>query len=376
MNMKRKSDLQGPHKTKLENKQLVKLRSFFWLGWLIVLSMLSACNSSSLMDSFWDEFSTWFNSEDVTTPQPDVYSTPQGVEYELPVYSQNLGEISSLTVSPDFETVIGASEFGIFLFESMDDLTSQQILIENPRDIVISPQKESIAWISDSTNINIMDLSTKGIAPIIIDGGDAITSLTYSSSGNHLAFSSTAKDIQVYDINGRSKIRQWSVPEWMTNITYSPDGSEIAAASLSNFTLYLFNSDTGEINRTIEYRDSIYSNLYGVYISPTWRNIAWVSKNEIQIMDMDTEDIGSLMIHEDFVSVTVWSPNGKYISSSSISETNGELKPTVLIWNISDGSVHKEIVQKSSIQNITFSSDGSQIAVFDFEGNINIWDID
>jgi len=374
--MKRKSNLQVPHKTNLNNKQPIKLSSFWWMGWLIVMSMLSACNSLNLIDSYWDEFSTWFNSEGANTPQPDINSTPQGLEYVLPVYSQNMGEINSLTISPDFETVIGSSEFGIFLFESMDDLTSQQILSENPRDIVISPQKKTIAWVSDSTNITIVDLSTKGNTPIIIDGNDAITSLTYSSSGDRLAFSSTAKDIQVYDINSRSIIKQWGVPEWMTNITYSTDGSEIAAASLSNFTIYRFNSDTGEINRTIEWRDSTYSNLYGVYISPNWRKIAWVSKNEIQIMDMSTEDLDSLLIHEDFISITVWSPDGKYIASSSISEINGELKPTILIWNISDGSVKKEIIQKSSVQNITFSSDGSQIAVFDFEGNVNIWDID
>jgi len=376
MIMKRKSNLQVPHKTNLNNKQPIKLSSFWWMGWLIVMSMLSACNSLNLIDSYWDEFSTWFNSEGTNTPQPDINSTPQGLEYVLPVYSQNMGEINSLTISPDFETVIGSSEFGIFLFESMDDLTSQQILSENPRDIVISPQKKTIAWVSDSTNITIVDLSTKGNTPIIIDGNDAITSLTYSSSGDRLAFSSTAKDIQVYDINSRSIIKQWGVPEWMTNITYSTDGSEIAAASLSNFTIYRFNSDTGEINRTIEWRDSTYSNLYGVYISPNWRKIAWVSKNEIQIMDMSTEDLDSLLIHEDFISITVWSPDGKYIASSSISEINGELKPTILIWNISDGSVKKEIIQKSSVQNITFSSDGSQIAVFDFEGNVNIWDID
>jgi len=262
------------------------------------------------------------------------------------------------------------------LFESLDDLTSQHILSENPRNIVISPRKNTIAWISDSTNINVIDLSSKGNTPIIVDGVNPITSLTYSTGGDRIVFSSIAKNIQVYDLINKSMIKHWNVPEWLTDLTYSPDGSEIAAGSLSNFSIYIFNAETGEINRSIEWEESTYSNLYGIYISPNWQNIAWVSKNVVQIMDMDTEILGPLLLHSDFVTNTVWSSDGKYIACSTLVELNGELRHTVKVWDSLDGNLKKEIIQNSSVQNITFSSDGSQIAVFDFEGSVNIWDID
>jgi WD40 repeat protein len=296
--------------------------------------------------------------------------------YSPPVFSQNFGRVDYFFMSPDFDVTIGASEYGIFIFDSMKASAPQSILSNNPNHVTISPHKNTIAWISGDTDISILELNEYKHAPITILSENPVTSIVFSASGDRLAFSTYARELSIYNLLDKKFVSKWEAPEWLTNITYSPDGASIAGASLSSSQIVVFDVKTGEVKRIYSWRDSVYSSLYGAYISPSWRKIAWVSKNAIQIMDMENDKLGPLLNHKDFISEFAWSPDGQLVASSSLAEISGELIPYVYIWDVERGIKIKELFQEALVQNLFFSIDASQIAVFNTNGNLNIWNIE
>jgi hypothetical protein len=81
--------------------------------------------------------------------------------------------------------------------------------------------------------------------------------------------------------------QNWSLPTWLANLSFSPDGSQLAGADLANFSIYFLNVATGDVVHKLEWLDSVTPALYGVQLSPDWRYAAWVSQNVIQIMAVE-----------------------------------------------------------------------------------------
>ena len=306
---------------------------------------------------------------------PESTSETESTRYTAPVFSQNFGKVDHFFLSPDFEVTIGASEYGIFIFDSMKATAPQCLLSKNPNHVVISPQNNSIAWISSETDISILALNGNKYSPITLSSENPVTSIAYSASGDRLAFSTYACELSIYNLSEKKLVSQWEAPEWLTNITYSPDGTLIAGASLSGLKIIVIEVKTGEVKRIYNWDDSVYSSLYGAYISPSWRKIAWVSKNVVQIMDMENDKLGPLLRHKDFISEFAWSPDGQLVASSSVAEISGELVPYVYIWDVERGMKIKELFQEALVRDLFFSTDASQIAVFNSNGNLNIWNI-
>jgi WD40 repeat protein len=230
-----------------------------------------------------------------------------------------------------------------------------------------------IAWVSEGGTINTLDVSSDLSNPITVQAESPVTGLALSPSGDKLAYVSFNSRIKVQGV-GDSRVDQtWTLPNWLVNLMFSPDGSQLAGADLANFTLYFLNASTGEVINKQEWLDSVTPALYGIYLSPDWKQAAWVAQNVVQIKDIKDDSNGPLLIHQDVVRSVSWSPDGRLLATGSAALLTDRLEPAVMIWDVSSGQLLNILVQQVAVQSVAFSPDGRQLAVLDTNGNLKTW---
>jgi len=156
----------------------------------------------------------------------------------------------------------------------------------------------------------------------------------------------------------------------------SPDGNLISGVELSNFKVNIMSLITSKNLLTLSWTEHASPALYGAYFSNDWQKLAWVSQNSIQIMDVaDGGSLGNLLNHEDFVSTMAWSSDGKIIASSAAGMLEGVFVPMVIIWDASTGEQLNQLAQKEPVTQLSFSPDGTLLAMLSYGGSLEIWNI-
>jgi len=283
--------------------------------------------------------------------------------------------VNNLSISEDFEIIIGSTDSGIKIFDSIGISAFRNIDSRNSSFLDISVEKQKIAWVSENQIVTIADVDGKENLPVILNNDAPVTGLAFSPSGDQLAYSTYSGELNLFETTENIQSERWEFSEWLSNINYSPDGTLIAGVSLPNSTIYIIDIRTGENINTLKWENPVYSTLYAAHISPNWQQAAWLSKNVIQLMDLDTEELGPLLIHKDFIDNFAWSPDGQMIATSATDDNNGELVPVIYIWDAIEGELVQEIIHTAIVRNIYFSSTGSELVLFDSDGNLQIWKI-
>lgn len=315
------------------------------------------------------------NSENLLAflPQPTKEHFP--TNSELLLYSQNFGDIDNLFLSQDFQLVVGTSGNDVLIYDDLEAKSTKKIKSNNPGILIISPENEFISWVSDNNNISITNVEKKEQTPLNINNNAPITSLVFAPKSDHLAYATIKNEIKIYDISDEALKIRWSFPYWLSNLSYSSDGKTIAGVSLPSNTVYFIDVNTGEIESELSWDNPVTSKLYGGYISPDWHNIAWVSGNIVQLMDIRTGKLGPILMHKDPVTDFAWSQDSIMVASSSVVEINGELVPVVHVWDVVSGIAINTLPQNSPVRDISFSVDGKDIAIHTYGGEFMIWAI-
>jgi WD40 repeat protein len=243
----------------------------------------------------------------------------------------------------------------------------------NPLFLAASENGNSIAWVSSEKDVQFWSLSS-GSAEQIATANAAVTSLTLNSQGDRLAFATFDAQVSQIQDPANPVIENWNAPEWLSNLSFSPDGSHLAGVDLANFVIYVFSLD-GKIEKTLEWTGSASANLYGAYISPDWKEVAWVAREAVQIMDMTTGGEGAILNHKDPVSAIAWTLNSEFLATASLSMNGDEIEPVIYIWDPSKDIPIKTLPQMAPIQSLTFSPDGQDLAVLDTKGEVRVFDI-
>ena len=164
--------------------------------------------------------------------------------------------------------------------------------------------------------------------------------------------------------------------DYISNITYSPDGELLAVAS--NKGIYLYNIQTSE--RTYLHIENRFYNAE-VSFSPDGKKLAtwsksnvsefWNSGKTIHIWDVDTEKhLHSLTSHTNKIQSIAFSPDGNTLAS-------GSQDRTICLWDINTGDLIRTISgHTGGILGVTFSLDGQTLISNDWDSVVNYWDAD
>ncbi len=116
--------------------------------------------------------------------------------------------------------------------------------------------------------------------------------------------------------------------DWVTSISYSPDGKQIASAGLDG-TVKLWNTQTGQFLSSLRGHAG---GVLGVSFGPDGKQIASASKDQtVKVWDARTgKEVLSCKGHSGWVTDVSFSPDGKQIASASADNT-------VRVWDARTG---------------------------------------
>jgi WD40 repeat protein len=201
----------------------------------------------------------------------------------------------------------------------------------------------------------------------------AITGLAFSPDRSILAAATYQNQLVFWDTSNGQQISSQGIAYWLSNLSYSPDGSLLAGVDLPNFAVHIYDAVTLEEQRTLTWTESASPALYGAFFSPDWKTLAWVARGTVQLMDVATQALGPTLSHEDFVNDAAWSPDGSLISTAAAGTVNGSFSPVVFVWDAQTGELITPLVQPEVVLSIAFSPDGRELASLIAGGNLQLW---
>jgi WD40 repeat protein len=246
---------------------------------------------------------------------------------------------------------------------------------ENPSLLSVARDKAIVSWANDERLISVWQAGPNTQETTLDESDSPVTGLALSAQGDFLAYSAYDQKLVVWDVDDHQKLDAWQAPSWLANLSYSPDNHLIGGADLANFIVYIFDTETGKIERTLQWLEDASPALYGVFFSPDWRYLAWTAKNSVQIMDLDSGELGPQLMHEDFISAVAWSPDGRSLAVGAAGTVEGAFMPEIVIWDVQSGQPVITRGVQAPIESLSFSPDGSQLGILDSSGQFQVWTV-
>jgi WD40 repeat protein len=163
----------------------------------------------------------------------------------------------------------------------------------------------------------------------------------------------------------RDLLKVIDVPEGVSSVTYSPDGTRIASGS-PDHTVRLWDAKTGQqIGQPLHHDDAVTS----VAFSPNGTRIASGSADKtVRLWDAATgQPIGQPIHHDDAVTSVAFSPDGTRIAS-------GDADHTVRLWNAETGQpIGQPLRHDEAVTTVAVSPDGTRIASGSQDKTVRLW---
>jgi len=277
------------------------------------------------------------------------------------------GAIKEVAFSPDNKVLAIASDYGIYLYNSVTFAQIRYFFVEGGNSISFSPDGKLLASGSDDNTIKIWDISNGKEVKTLVGHKWHIISVTFSSDGKLLASGSSDNTIKLWDVLSGKEVKTFKGhTSDVTSISFIP-GSKLLASGSDDETIKLWDVSSGDVVKTLVGHANW---VKSISISPDGKLIASGScDNTIKLWDISSgKEVKTFVGHIDWVNSVCFSPDGKLIVSGSSDET-------VKLWDISSGKEVKTLEHTSSIYSVCFSPDGKLLASGGEDKTVRIWDI-
>jgi WD40 repeat protein len=261
----------------------------------------------------------------------------------------------------------------IELYNAAPSLQNINIPAKNIKLLGASPDQRALAWVNQDNNIHLVNIPQPSQSYTLTGNTGEVTSLAFAPSGSQLASASYENQLKVWDTSNGQISKTWDLPYWLSNISYSPDGTQIGGVDLPNFTVHILDAATGNEVKSLTWSESASPALYGAYFSPDWKTIAWVARGTVQLMSVESGKLGPLLSHEDAVNALAWSPDSTLVATASAATVNGNFVPVVELWSADTGKTLNTLVLSDPAIQISFSPDGKTLATLDSAGTVQFW---
>ena len=263
--------------------------------------------------------------------------------------------INSVSFSPDSKTIASSSRDATVKLWKLDGTPITTLTGHNDsvRSATFSPDGKTIASGSEDGTIKFWKLDVAVMT--------AVTSATFSPDGN-IAAGSKDGTIKLWKRDGTLINNLTAHKDWVTSVSFSPDGKIIASGSYDG-TVKLWLRDGTPIT-TLKVNSLL---VTSVSFSPDGKIIAAGGDDgTIKLWKRDGTLIATLGKHKNWVTSVSFSPDGKTIAS-------GGDDATIKLWHL-DGTLLATLTgHKKNINGVSFSPDGKIIATSSDDRTIKLW---
>jgi WD40 repeat protein len=281
--------------------------------------------------------------------------------------------LSSLTWLADSQQLVlnQSNLIQIYRISPMSEVGQFEIV--NGSQLVAANGSSKLAWGGPDGSVQVWYGDDKGELRSFNGITATITSLAFSIEGDELAAASSQGDLHVWEVTDGQDLLTLSLPYWLSNLSFSPDGTYLAGVDKEQFTIHILEKTSGKEVRSLQWTGTASPALYGAYFSPDWSKVAWVARGTIQLMDVASGQLLASLAHEDFVSGMTWSPDGQILASAAAGSYQGSMTPLIIIWDVNSGQAIQTLPVAEPVTSLEFSPDGRKLASLVSSGQLTLW---
>ena len=271
--------------------------------------------------------------------------------------------VKDVSFSPDGQTLATASADGMLKLWNLDGTLLDTLQGHNGRVNSVNFSNDG-KILASSSNDKTARLWQVNRTRLILLGNypDSVYKLSISQDGQTLAAASPNL-IKIWQRDGKL-IKSWQETAPVKAIEFSPDGKTVATGS--DTTLKLWDLQ-GRLLRTIgKHRQSILS----LSFSPDGTEIAAADFDGVmKFWDLSGKLLYSSKAHEAGIYGTQFSPNGKLFATASWDKT-------VKLWNRDKKLLQTLKGHNAPVYSVAFSPDSQTIATASEDNTVKLWNLD
>ena len=285
-------------------------------------------------------------SEMTEEPEPTVETQPSGIGEELP-------------------PVITA-----------DNLDKLQIVQETT---VEYPYR--IKWFNDGSRLGvIVDQNLLFLDGITLENTGSVNIetpyilLDFSPADDLIAVSKDRTSLELRNTQTGELVREIFPPTQLLSALFTPDGKYIAANLIDEWTVMLWDVQTGEVYKILTGFETA-APVYGFVFSQDSQNLIWIARGKVQPMNIENGVLGPELYHEDFVSSVALHPDGKILATSAAGTVGEDYLPLIVRWSLPDGQEIDRLVSgEKSVVSLLYSHDGELLFCGWLLSGYLVWD--
>lgn len=256
--------------------------------------------------------------------------------------------------------------------------SAAQIVARHPTLFAVASAARTLAWVEQTNALYLFEPTATSVPRLLVKNPTPLTGVALSTDGQLLAYAAHDGALHVVHPQAPSSrlqmqsLKHWQLPFWASHLALSPQGQRIAFASLADFKVVIRDLQSGTDVGEQTWPDPPLAALYGVFLSPDWRYIAWVSQNLVRVSAVDSGQFIGLLAHEESVMALAWSPQGDILATASAATIQDTLTPAVLLWEARSADLIATFAQEAPIVSLSFSPTGDQLALLDSAGYLRV----
>lgn len=291
----------------------------------------------------------------ITAPVPDtaVPETPTAQPEPLKISSANAAQLKTVTVVPasNVQSLTWSSDSSVLgLVTANNDANDNYVYS---------------ATLLDGKILNLINIWAAADGMISGVAADGHTIAVISKDLNSLT---------LFDLsNGTSKPVGALTPGYqINNVTFSPDGKYYSVSQMDAWSVSVYGMDGSEVKTLSGFETA--APVYFAGFAGSASAIVWHARATAQVQGLDSGTLGASTGSEDFLSTFTLSSDGKVLATSAGKTLNAAFTPAVTLWDADSGSVLGDLVLEQTASGLSFSPDGSLLAVT-VGNNVQVWDV-